>query len=37
MPIDLSAEANIPDEPLTPPKPAKKTGAKDANMWAGKC
>jgi beta-N-acetylhexosaminidase len=37
MPIDLSAEANIPDEPAAPPKPAKKTAGKQANMWAGKC
>ena len=37
MPIDLSAEANIPDEPAAPPKPVKKSGGKEANMWAGKC
>jgi beta-N-acetylhexosaminidase len=38
MPIDLSAEANLPDEPAAPlKKPVKKTGAKKANMWAGKC
>jgi beta-N-acetylhexosaminidase len=36
MPIDLSAEANIPDLPAAPFKPVKKSGAK-ANMWAGKC
>ena len=34
MPIDLSAEANIPDEPVAPLKPGKKPAA---NMWAGKC
>jgi Beta-glucosidase-related glycosidases len=34
MPIDLSAEANIPDEPVAPMKPGKKPAA---NMWAGKC
>jgi beta-N-acetylhexosaminidase len=34
MPIDLRAEANIPDEPVTPIKPGKKPAA---NMWAGKC
>ncbi len=34
MPIDLSAEANIPDEPFVPLKPGKKPAA---NMWAGKC
>jgi beta-N-acetylhexosaminidase len=37
MPIDLSAEANIPDEPAAPLKPAKKPAGKQANMWAGKC
>jgi len=37
MPIDLRAEANIPDAPDELPKPAKKKSAKDANMWAGKC
>jgi hypothetical protein len=36
MPVDLSAEANIPDDPVAPPKPVKK-GAKQPNMWAGKC
>ncbi|HZL45384.1 MAG TPA: glycoside hydrolase family 3 N-terminal domain-containing protein, partial [Opitutaceae bacterium] len=36
MPIDLSAEANIPDELAAPMKPAKKAG-KQPNMWAGKC
>ena len=34
MPIDLRAEANIPDEPVAPLKPGKKPAA---NMWAGKC
>ncbi len=34
MPIDLSAEANLPDEPVVPLKPGKKPAA---NMWAGKC
>jgi hypothetical protein len=37
MPIDLSAEANLPDEPAVPTKPAKKTAGRQANMWAGKC
>jgi hypothetical protein len=38
MPVDLSAEANLPDEPAAPPKkPVKKAGAKKANKWAGKC
>jgi beta-N-acetylhexosaminidase len=37
MPIDLRAEANIPDEPAAPTKPAKKPAGKQANMWAGKC
>ena len=37
MPINLSAEANIPDEPIAQPKPAKKSGKKEANIWAGKC
>lgn len=34
MPIDLSAEANLPDEPVAPLKSGKKPAA---NMWAGKC
>jgi beta-N-acetylhexosaminidase len=34
MPIDLSVEANIPDEPVAPLKKGKKPAA---NMWAGKC
>ncbi len=37
MPIDLSAEANLPDEPAALPKSAKKPAGKQANMWAGKC
>jgi beta-N-acetylhexosaminidase len=37
MPIDLSAEANLPDEPVTPLKPEKKPAGKQANIWAGKC
>ena len=37
MPIDLSAEANLPDEVAPPPKPVKKPASKQANMWAGKC
>jgi beta-N-acetylhexosaminidase len=38
MPIDLRAEANLPDEPAAPPqKPVKKPGGKQSNMWAGKC
>jgi beta-N-acetylhexosaminidase len=38
MPIDLSAEKNLPDqEPAAPPKkPARKAG-KPANPWGGKC
>ncbi|HTP12908.1 MAG TPA: glycoside hydrolase family 3 N-terminal domain-containing protein [Bacteroidota bacterium] len=36
MPIDLSAEAGIPDEPVAP-KPAKKPKGKQVNVWAGKC
>ncbi len=36
MPIDLSAEAGIPDEPAAP-KPAKKPKGKQVNVWAGKC
>ncbi len=36
MPIDLSAEANIPDEPVAP-RPAKKPAGKQVNVWAGKC
>ncbi|MBN1999121.1 hypothetical protein JW935_16295 [candidate division KSB1 bacterium] len=34
MPIDLSAEKNLPEEPGTPPKPEKK---KQINVWGGKC
>jgi hypothetical protein len=37
MPIDLRAEANLPDEAVALPKPVKKGGAKEANVWAGKC
>jgi len=37
MPIDLSAEANLPDEVAAPVAPAKKTAGKQPNMWAGKC
>jgi beta-N-acetylhexosaminidase len=37
MPIDLSKEANLPDEPVVPVKKPVKKGAKKANMWAGKC
>jgi beta-N-acetylhexosaminidase len=37
MPIDLSAEANIPDEIAAPTIPAKKKAGTQANMWAGKC
>ncbi|HYB59875.1 MAG TPA: hypothetical protein VEH50_00200, partial [Methylomirabilota bacterium] len=38
MPIDLSAEKNLPDEApaARPKKPAKKAG-KEANPWGGKC
>jgi len=41
MPIDLSAEANLPDEPAAPAKKGAKAtaakGKKKSNMWAGKC
>jgi beta-N-acetylhexosaminidase len=37
MPIDLSAEANIPDEVAAPTIPAKKKAGTQVNMWAGKC
>jgi len=37
MPIDLSAEANLPDEAAAPVIPVKKAAGKEANMWAGKC
>jgi hypothetical protein len=41
MPIDLSAEANLPDEPAAPAKKGAKAaaakGKKKANIWAGKC
>jgi hypothetical protein len=38
MPIDLSAEKNLPDEkPAPAPKKAAKKAGKDSNPWAGKC
>jgi hypothetical protein len=39
MPIDLSAEKNLPDiaPAPEPKKPAKKAGGKMANAWGGKC
>ena len=39
MPVDLSAEANLPDEaPMAAPKkPAKKPAGKAGNPWGGKC
>jgi beta-N-acetylhexosaminidase len=38
MPIDLSAEANIPDEsPAPDKKSASKPAEKKVNKWAGKC
>jgi len=39
MPIDLSAEKNLPDqEPAAAPiKPAKKPAGKQGNPWGGKC
>jgi thioredoxin reductase len=39
MPIDLSAEKNLPEPAPAPEpkKPAKKAGAKMANAWGGKC
>jgi beta-N-acetylhexosaminidase len=38
MPIDLSAEKNLPDEPAAGTiKPVKKPAAKTGNPWAGKC
>jgi beta-N-acetylhexosaminidase len=38
MPVDLSAEANLPDEPAAAPKkPEKKPAGKPSNPWAGKC
>jgi hypothetical protein len=38
MPIDLSAEKNLPAEPVAVPKrPAKKPAAKKGNPWGGKC
>ncbi len=35
MPIDLSAEANIPEEPIAEPTKEKKK--KNVNVWQGKC
>ncbi len=35
MPIDLSAEANIPEEPEV--EPAKEKRKKNVNVWQGKC
>ncbi|HNW50803.1 MAG TPA: glycoside hydrolase family 3 N-terminal domain-containing protein [Prolixibacteraceae bacterium] len=35
MPIDLSAEANIPEEPDV--EPAKEKRKKNVNVWQGKC
>jgi hypothetical protein len=38
MPIDLSAEKNLPDEPAAASKkPVKKAGGKQVNVWGGKC
>ncbi len=39
MPIDLSAEKNLPEPVVAPApkKPAKKPGAKMENAWGGKC
>jgi hypothetical protein len=39
MPVDLSAEANLPDEALmaAPKKPVKKPAGKAGNPWGGKC
>lgn len=39
MPIDLSAEKNLPDQgPVAAPKkPARKPAAKQGNPWGGKC
>jgi len=39
MPIDLSAEKNLPAEAPAPPpkKPAKKPAGKPVNVWGGKC
>ena len=35
MPIDLSAEKNLPEEPVTEPKKPEKK--KQINVWGGKC
>ncbi len=35
MPIDLSAEKNLPEDPDAAPKPAKEK--KNVNVWKGKC
>src|SRR5208283_3144692 len=39
MPIDLSAEKNLPDQDVEPvaKKPAKKASGKMSNAWGGKC
>ena len=40
MPIDLSAEKNLPDMQMpaeAPKKPTKKPAAKVGNPWGGKC
>ena len=38
MPIDLSAEKNLPDEKPAPlPKKSATKKGKDSNPWAGKC
>jgi beta-N-acetylhexosaminidase len=39
MPIDLSAEKNLPDQApaAAPKKPAKKAAGKMGNAWGGKC
>jgi hypothetical protein len=39
MPIDLTAEKNLPDQApaAAPKKPAKTAGEKMGNVWGGKC